>query len=67
MVVTYRAFPDGYVSDQIADVRAAVTWALDHCHLYNGSRERVAVMGHSAGAHLSCMAVIDRLRYGGLW
>lgn len=63
MVVTYRTFPEGWVGDQVADVCAAMTWTFEHCMEFNGNPDKVIIMGHSAGAHLSCVAMMQRSKY----
>lgn len=63
MVITYRTFPDGWVGDQVADVCAAMAWTFEHCVEFNGNPDKVIIMGHSAGAHLSCVAMTQRCKY----
>ncbi len=54
----YRMAPDYKVPVQVEDAMAAVIWAKDHAREYNGDPSRVAVGGHSAGAHLATMVAI---------
>jgi acetyl esterase/lipase len=46
----------------IQDVVRAVTWIYRHIDEYGGDPERLFVMGHSAGAHLSALLTLDERR-----
>jgi acetyl esterase/lipase len=52
-----RASVDG----QARDVANAVNWIKANIGQYGGNGERVALMGHSAGCHLSCLATLSGL------
>jgi acetyl esterase/lipase len=59
---TSARFPDHY-----DDVAAAIAWVRDHIGTHGGDRDRVAVLGHSAGADIvaNVLVVPDHLRaYG---
>lgn len=43
---------------QAQDVARAVSWVAKHIHNYGGDPQRIALMGHSAGAHLAALAVL---------
>lgn len=55
----YRKVPIVGVSTQKADVAQAIRWARAHAPEFGGDPNRVAVMGHSSGAHLAALAVLD--------
>jgi acetyl esterase/lipase len=50
--VTYR--------EQAGDLAAAIRWVREHAGEYGGSPDRIALMGHSAGAHLAALVATDR-------
>eukprot|EP00850_Spirogloea_muscicola_P019880 SM000201S05936 [mRNA] locus=s201:253816:258573:- [translate_table: standard] len=54
----YRNFPQGLVTDMIDDVSAGVQWVLGNIHCYGGDADRVVLVGQSAGAHLSALALV---------
>ena len=45
------------------DVAAALAWVHAHAAEYGGDPDRIAIMGHSAGAHLA--GVLPHRRQGG--
>jgi len=47
-------------------VRAAVAWVIDHAKEFGGDPGRVFVTGHSAGGHLTAMAMDDGRVAGGI-
>ena len=53
--INYRLAPEFKFPAQVNDGLGAVIWAKDHAEKYSGDRERVAVMGDSAGCNLSAM------------
>lgn len=53
-VIDYRLQPAADWREQVADVRAAVQWASDSIAAYGGRSDALFLMGHSAGAQLSC-------------
>jgi acetyl esterase/lipase len=54
----YRLSQADY-SDQLADVRAALSWVRDHAATYGGDPDKVFVAGGSAGAHLAATAALS--------
>lgn len=43
----------------VKEVADAVWWLSERCHEYGASSSRVSLVGHSAGAQLCFMAVLD--------
>lgn len=41
------------------EIAAALSWTLDHSQEYGGDPKRVFLSGHSSGAHLALLAVMD--------
>lgn len=54
----YRNFPQGTVSDMVRDINTGVGWVFNEIACYGGDPERVFLVGQSAGAHLSAMALL---------
>ena len=50
--IDYRMLPDVGVATEAKDVEAAYAWVRGNIAKYGGDPARIAVMGHSAGAHL---------------
>jgi pimeloyl-ACP methyl ester carboxylesterase len=57
-IVGYRTYPDGTVVDQVADLRDAAAF-LARTHPAWCERQ-VTVMGHSSGAHIALLFLVDR-------
>jgi arylformamidase len=57
VVVNYALCPVVTIDEIVRQVRAAVAWVLRHIHAHGGDPARVAIGGHSAGAHLSAMCL----------
>lgn len=57
VVVNYALCPVVTIDEIVRQVRAAVAWVLTHIDTYGGDPSRVAVAGHSAGAHLTAMCL----------
>ena len=58
----YRNFPQGRVNDMLEDVKASVKWAFDNADKFGGDPERIFLVGQSAGAHLSAVAMIQQAK-----
>ena len=71
-IVGYRTYPDGHVQDQVNDLHhAAEVLAMKYPHLWrnkqkkkdnqsdNGDHFGVCLMGHSSGAHISLLFLIQ--------
>jgi acetyl esterase/lipase len=54
----YRLFRARY-SDQLADVRAVLTWTRAHAEAYGGSPSNVFVAGGSSGAHMAATVALS--------
>jgi len=66
--INYRLVPDATVEQQAADVAAAVKAIIDRAGALGIDRQRIVLMGHSAGAHLVALVGTDEkyLRGAGL-
>lgn len=54
----YRLTPEGRFPNAVNDCLGAVIYAKDKAKIYNGDPGRVAVMGDSAGSHLSALVAL---------
>lgn len=71
--VEYRLVPDVRWPEPLEDVRAAIRFLRAHALEYNLKADKIAIMGNSAGGHLSCMVsalagrpMLNGRRYGNL-
>ncbi len=53
--VNYRFSPSVEHPEHARDVAAAVAWVHQHAAEFGGDPERIALIGHSAGAHLAAI------------
>jgi arylformamidase len=65
-VVEYTLAPAARMDSIVAEIRASVAWVIDHAKELGGDPARVFVSGHSAGGHLTAMAMTDARVAGGL-
>jgi len=68
VIPDYRLVPAVRFPAFVEDGALAVKWARDHAGSFGGDPERIAVAGHSAGAYIGAMLVLDRrwLRQAGV-
>ena len=55
----YRLQPQVRLEDQVADVRAAITWVRAHAGEFGADPSLLVLTGSSAGAYLAVRAVLD--------
>lgn len=65
-LVEYTLAPEARMGAIVAEVRAAVGWLIEHARDLGADPERVLVAGHSAGGHLTAVAMDDQRVAGGL-
>lgn len=58
--VNYRLSPNVRHPAYIEDVAAAMNWTFQNIEKYGGSREKIYLTGHSAGAYLASMIFFDK-------
>lgn len=56
--IEYRPSGEATFPAQIRDVRACLSWVRANADRFGGDADRVAAVGHSAGAHLSLLAAL---------
>jgi acetyl esterase/lipase len=59
LVANYRHYPQVRMPGFMQDAALAALWAAAHASGYGGDRERLYLMGHSAGAHLAALVTLD--------
>jgi arylformamidase len=57
--IDYRLAPASPLPDIVDDIRAALAWIHKNIADYGGDPERITVTGHSAGAQLAAMVLVD--------
>ncbi len=60
VVPDYRLVPQVRFPAFVEDAAAAVRWTVAHVGDYGGDPARIAVAGHSAGAHIALLLTLDR-------
>ena len=65
-LVEYTLAPAARLDAIVAEVRTAVAWLIEHAKEHGGDPRRVFVAGHSAGGHLTAMAMEDPRVAGGV-
>jgi len=56
--VAYALCPAVTITEIVRQVRAAIAWTYRHAASFNGDPGRIYVAGHSAGGHLTAMAML---------
>ena len=59
VVADYRRYPEVLIEPILQDAAAATTWVTEHIADYNGDPQKIYLAGHSAGAHLAAMTMLD--------
>eukprot|EP00808_Paulinella_micropora_P014333 g6673.t1 len=57
----YRNFPQTTMGGMVADVNRAIEWIFKHAKEYGGDPNRIWLVGQSAGAHLSALAILQHI------
>jgi arylformamidase len=57
VVVNYALCPHVTIDEIVRQTRAALAWTLRNIQRFGGDASRVAIGGHSAGGHLTAMAL----------
>jgi acetyl esterase/lipase len=58
-IINYRLAPEVMFSEMALDCASAVKWVYDTIVHYGGDRERIFLMGHSAGGHLCALITLN--------
>jgi arylformamidase len=65
-LIEYTLAPAARMDHIVTEVRSAVAWVIEHAKEIDGDSARVFVSGHSAGGHLTAMAMTDARVAGGV-
>jgi arylformamidase len=65
-LIEYTLAPAARLDQIVAEVRSAVAWVIEHAKELGGDPGRVFVGGHSAGGHLTAVAMDDGRVAGGV-
>ena len=65
-LVEYTLAPAARLDQIVSEVRRGVAWVIEHAKEIGGDPARVYVSGHSAGGHLTAMAMTDPRVAGGV-
>ncbi|HEV8616556.1 MAG TPA: alpha/beta hydrolase [Methylomirabilota bacterium] len=65
-LLEYTLAPAVRLDRIVGEVRTAVAWVIDHAKEFGGDPGRVFVAGHSAGGHLTAVAMDDARVAGGV-
>ena len=65
-LIEYTLAPAARMDQIVGEVRSAVAWVIEHAKEIGGDPARVFVSGHSAGGHLTAMAMTDARVAGGV-
>eukprot|EP00581_Thalassiosira_minuscula_P017607 CAMPEP_0183716140 /NCGR_PEP_ID=MMETSP0737-20130205/10145_1 /TAXON_ID=385413 /ORGANISM="Thalassiosira miniscula, Strain CCMP1093" /LENGTH=502 /DNA_ID=CAMNT_0025945357 /DNA_START=275 /DNA_END=1783 /DNA_ORIENTATION=+ len=57
IVPDYRNFPRVNIEGMVQDVDMSIQWVVDHVEEYGGDKDRVVLVGQSAGAHIGGVVV----------
>lgn len=55
----YTLHPQAHYQQQVQEVAASIAWTLENAERFGGDPKRIIVCGHSAGGHLSSLALLD--------
>lgn len=66
VMVEYTLAPEARIDKIVDEVRRAVAWVIEHSVEFGGDPARVVAVGHSAGGHLTAMAMTERRLAGGI-
>jgi prenylcysteine alpha-carboxyl methylesterase len=55
----YRNFPQGRIKEMLSDVDEGIGWVVNNIHKYGGDPTNICIVGQSAGAHLTSLALIE--------
>jgi acetyl esterase/lipase len=65
-LVEYTLAPAARLDEIVGEVRRAAGWVIEHAKELGGDPARVFVSGHSAGGHLTAMAMTEARLAGGV-
>lgn len=60
VIPDYRVYPEVTFPAFMEDAAQAVVWTRQHAGMFGGDPDRLFIMGHSAGAQIATLLVLDR-------
>ena len=61
-IADYRRYPEVLIEPILQDAALATAWVAENIESYGGDKNRIYLAGHSAGAHLAAMTLLDKNR-----
>jgi acetyl esterase/lipase len=59
VIADYRVYPEAVYPSFVEDGAAALKWTIENVQRYGGNKDRIVLMGHSAGAHIAALLALD--------
>ena len=66
IVATYSLYPATFAPEMVLETSGVLTWAQRHAAEFGGDPRRVYLVGHSAGSHITSLAVMLRAYFANL-
>lgn len=63
VVPNYSLSPKGTVTEMVEDTLHSILWTIQNIQRFGGDPKRILLCGHSAGAHLFALTLIESERY----
>lgn len=60
--IDYRNFPQGTITDMVADVSEAISFICNNIASFGGDPDRLYLAGQSAGAHIAACALLEQMK-----
>ncbi|ORX80369.1 alpha/beta-hydrolase [Anaeromyces robustus] len=54
----YTLFPEGNIEDMVDDIHRIIRWVWYYGYIYGGDRDRITLVGYSAGAHIASLTIV---------
>ncbi|MED6198295.1 putative isoprenylcysteine alpha-carbonyl methylesterase icmel1 [Stylosanthes scabra] len=58
--IDYRNFPQGTMSDMLADASEGISFVCNNIAKWGGDPDKIYLMGQSAGAHIAACAIVEQ-------
>ncbi|KAI3778872.1 hypothetical protein L2E82_08260 [Cichorium intybus] len=58
--IDYRNFPEATISEMVKDASRGISFVCNNISEYGGDRNRIYLMGQSAGAHIAACALMEQ-------
>jgi len=61
VIPSYSRFPFGHIEDMIDDIDQVFDWVTNNVSGWGGHHHKIILFGHSAGAHIILMTVLEKI------